>query len=130
MNADFKANSAHDVLWLSFCLQRVPVHQRLIVVAHIYDLGLMQFRGPMGLLLSLVRRLRGTIGISAFFERYSRHNPGPVLQGLLVETAMHVAKGHDREDADSVGGWSQREIDALCGRVSFLRGAVPRETEF
>lgn len=63
--------------------------------------------------------LRGARGRVAFIKEHYRREPQKAL-ALWKQTADHVLKGKDREDRDSVGGWSQREIDLFCeiaGRV-------------
>jgi hypothetical protein len=43
-----------------------------------------------------------------------------VVENLIDQTARHARFGTDREDNDSVGGFSQREVDALAQLLGIM----------
>lgn len=113
----FRANSKQSVSDLSVALTSLP---HWFVLAHVHDLGLMGCRQqPLAFLIGVVKRLRGTNGMLAFFLSLKTRSPD-TLNMWWADTLAHIHFGKDTEDADSVGGWSQREIDQLCARIPSL----------
>jgi hypothetical protein len=43
---------------------------------------------------------------------------------IVQQTADHAVRGRDTEDADSVGGFSQREMDAITGFIHIMNEAT------
>ncbi len=115
---EYKANSHSDLSALSVAMCSKP---DWFVLAHVHDLGLMRCRQqPLAMMISLVRRLRGTGGMLALFLNLKQRSPDVVTM-WFADTLNHLHLGKDTEDTDSVGGWSQREIDLLCERIPALK---------
>ncbi|MGA4550626.1 hypothetical protein [Methylorubrum aminovorans] len=94
---------------------------RGLVVVH--ATGLMLPRGILRLGLWLVG-LRGEAGKARFLVELYRRDPAGALT-LWAQTCEHVLHGKDREDANSVGGWSQREIDLFLECFSAFTDSTP-----
>lgn len=107
--SSYRASSREDVAALSVAMRGLPDDDKLrgLVIAH--ATGLMLPRGILRLGLWLVG-LRGGARKALFLAELYRRDAAGALT-LWDQTCSHVLNGKDREDADSVGGWSQREID-------------------
>lgn len=117
MSGTIRANRLEDVALLVRCFTTMPRDDEWKIAAVVYDLGLMRLQNwPFS--LWLIRNLRGRQGVFTFWHRLALRVPDTVHQ-FIIDTADHIAHGHDREDRDSVGGLSQREIDLLLSKVSF-----------
>lgn len=113
------ATKREDVLLLAQCLQTTPVAEWWKLLGAVHDLGLMRFgQWPMRAALWLVRRVRGTAGVMAFFKHLQDRSPEQVGE-MMGQTVGHLMSGRDAEDPKSAGGWSQREVDLLLSRVKF-----------
>lgn len=115
--AVFRANSQADLSDLSVRLTALP---HWFVLGHVHDLGLMRCRQqPLAALIWLVKKTKGVGGLLFFFADLQKRSPD-VLAMWWADTLHHMHLGKDTEDADSVGGWSQREIDMLVARLPQL----------
>jgi hypothetical protein len=94
------------------------------VLGHIYANGLMRFRGPTHWALKLAR-LKGEVGVFQFFKILQGRFPATV-KDCMLSTIEHVVTGTDTTNAKSFGGWSQRERDLLCSKVSFSADGVTK----
>ncbi len=89
------------------------------VVLATYSLGLMEFAGKASkATVWLIRLVRGQTGVENFLRFLWKKSPDTV-HVMHYETALHSVYGKDAEDSDSVGGWSQREIDLLVDRMGW-----------
>ena len=114
------ANNSDDVRELAMGLANLPACQ---VLAHVHDLGLVRMpRSWLGVLMAILRKVRGTAGMRTFFVDLSIRDPD-LVRDWMADTLAHVVDGCDLEDFDSVGGWSQREIDLLIARFPSLQRA-------
>lgn len=100
---------------LAHQLLAIPEPRIPVVIAAINGMGLMV---PPLWLRAMVRVLtwfKGLAPISIWFIILSSKDPRlqPLAPALLVQVADHMRKGKDREDARSVGGFSQRELNAI-----------------
>lgn len=116
--AKIKANSEQDIRLLASCFLTIPQQNRWVVLARVYEIGLMNFRGPLGFLVRLLRKYKGGQGVFQFFSILNNLFPKEIDK-CIEDTVYHIVKGEDRTDADSVGGWSQAEIDLFLSRVRF-----------
>ena len=66
--------------------------------------------------LAFVLRRRLMPARLAFFDAMARMQPD-ALNETLNQILDHMLRGTDREDKDSVGGWSQRELDMFVGTI-------------
>ncbi len=127
---NLKANCRADVVDLARAIATTPERLLPAVLAEVYFLGLML---PRELWLApffwFVRKARGRAGMHRFFALLHRRHP-EITRQWIADTARHITEGHDTEDDDSIGGWSQREIDALQSRLSFSAlGFAPTQSE-
>lgn len=120
----YKASSKDDLSELSVRLTALP---NWVVLAHVHDLGLMRCRQqPLSFLMWLVQKFKGIGGLLHFFYQLKERSPD-VISMWHADMMRHMHLGRDTEDADSVGGWSQREINLLVSRFpQHLIKAEPR----
>lgn len=113
----YKANDRKDVNAL---YDRLCEHNHVEVLTAVYMLRLMRIgTGWNGLMLWLVKKSRGEQGVRNFFTSL-RTLHADAFNSLVVDTVYHCAWGQDGVDQDSVGGWSQREIDLLCRKLGWM----------
>ena len=117
MGSRYDATSKADMARLAKNLATTPGPDYWMVLGHIYDLGLMKFRGPMAWALRL-SRLKGKTGVFQFFKILQDRFPD-VVKDCMLSPIEHALTGTDSENPSSFGGWSQREVDLLTARVSF-----------
>lgn len=105
----FLASSQKDVNTLAALLETAPPPYRPDIAARIIHGDLM--RGPWWFqgLLWIIRRRRAPL--QRLRVLYAR-SPN-LADDLIKDTAKHMRHGHDREDATSVGGFSQREMNLM-----------------
>lgn len=114
-----KATSHKDITCLAFGLASVKEVDRWKIVATVHMLGLMKFKSrTFRFFLWLIRRVRGKAGVFAFFEQLQKRSQ-ETIDEFLEQTVMHIMNGEDTEDADSVGGLSQRELDLLLLAINY-----------
>lgn len=119
--AHYCAASREEVAALVTAMRGLSDDDKLRGLVIVHATGLMLPRGILRLGLWLVG-LRGEARKAFFLAELYRQDPAGALT-LWEQTCSHVLKGKDREDADSVGGWSQREIDLF---VRCFVGTAPR----
>src|SRR6218665_3349997 len=111
------ASSEYDVTLLAGGFLTTPKEDQWKVIAKVYDLGLMNFRG-IGWILWTLKKVRGSIGVFQFFKILSEKSPKSIDK-CIEDIIMHIVKGKDATDTNSVGGWNQAEIDLLLKNVTF-----------
>lgn len=119
----YDASKKEDVARLAHNFATTPSSDYWKVLGHVHDLGLMRFRGINRPLVWILRKVRGTAGVLALFRILDQCLPGSMNE-MMLDTIKHMLTGKDREDPNSFGGWSQREIDALTSRVKFSADGV------
>lgn len=119
----YDATKRDDVARLAANFATTPSADHWKVLGHVYDLGLMRFRGINGPLVWMLRKVRGTAGVLALFRLLDQRAPGS-MNAMMLDTIKHMLTGKDREDPKSFGGWSQREINMLTARLTFTADAV------
>lgn len=85
-----------------------------ITLVHLY--GLMLPRGFQFVLALLMLKPFGHRAVILFFQQLYKRDPQPALD-MWAQTIGHMRTGKDREDAHSVGGWSQRELDIFTQHI-------------
>lgn len=105
-----KANNIEDVKLLSNTIQNFPINEIYKLNAAFIYLGLMYPNLKYLIILKFIKFLRGYSGLEVFFIELQKREPNTCRQ-LILQTANHCLRDKDREDKDSVGGFSQREID-------------------
>jgi hypothetical protein len=112
----YRASDRDDLRRLANDIRDVPGPNRPTLVAAINAAGLM--KGPLWWRLAarLVQLRHWCSLFDAYYRIYRAPHPKApqVVDALLDDTARHAQFGDDREDEDSVGGFSQREIDILA----------------
>lgn len=108
--ADLLATSRRDVTVLAWMVEDVSEQDQARVAAHIIHNSLMIIRPWWWrILFWLIKTRRNAlVGLVHFYNSQpseARH--------LLTETARHIRHGVDREQASSVGGFSQREVNIM-----------------
>lgn len=109
----YKANSKEDVARLAQRVRDTPAEDRWQLAADVVYLGLMNFReAPIQDIIKHARYTENIDAIYAFFAVFDAMER-QFINDFVEDTAEHAINGRDIEDEDSVGGWSQREIDLL-----------------
>lgn len=118
----YRADNHDDLLRLSQDIRDVPEQNRWAFAACISALGLMH--GPLWWRASArLVQLRWRCSLEGAYSRlYSAPHPQArkVVETLIDATARHARFGVDREDKTSVGGFSQRELDALTQLLGIM----------
>lgn len=114
MTDTYRANNFGDLSALSIRLCSLP---SWVALGAVHDLGLMKMPPPWGVMLWLIRKLRGSQGVTNFFWHMSQRSPDQV-NAWVAQMLQHLHFGKDTEDSDSLGGWSQREINLLAERIA------------
>lgn len=112
------ATSKDDIGKLGIMLASTPSSEYWKVLGHVYDLGLMRYRGINGWALWVLQKVHGTAGVLMFFKKLGEQRPDE-MKLHIAATIEHVVLGQDTEDPKSFGGWSQREVDLFLSRVKF-----------
>lgn len=115
--AKIDASSDFDVKLLAGCFLTTPKEDQWKIIAKVYDLGIMKFRG-IGWILWTLKKLKGSAGIFQFFKILSEKSPKSIDK-CIEDIIIHIVKGKDTTDPNSIGGWSQKEIDLLLKNVTF-----------
>lgn len=124
--ASLKASNRDDVRLLANMVNEVRTDFHQILAASIIHLGILipkerSIRAAMW--LAEKRRKTKYQLMMGIFQRY------PSLATAIIEaTADHILLGEDTEDADSVGGLSQREFDAVSGLLLVISGVIDPRT--
>lgn len=116
---EINANSEEDVRRLAQAFLDTPDEDIWKAVAKVYSLGLYRFRGLMVPIMKLVKVIKGDSYLFAFFKAMQDHFPKHLKEDYLYEIIRHIVLGNDKIDEDSVGGWSQEEINKLLATVKF-----------
>lgn len=117
MEKPIDASSKDDVKLLASCFLTIPQEDKWKILAKLYDLNLMAFRG-IRWALWLSKKIRGEAGPYMFFNILSEKSP-KAIDNWIEDTIRHIVNGKDTTDSSIVGGWSQNEIDLLLDNVSF-----------
>lgn len=114
-----RASNPHDVWRLGLAIMNTSDRHKPDLLAALHHLGLMKAEGGIfRISLAVVGTMKGRPGLLAFFRHLQKRKPS-VIDAMIAQTVYHAVHGNDREDADSMGGWSQREIDLLLAHVTF-----------
>jgi len=116
----FKASSRRDMTDLAWLVETVTLRNEAKVAANIIHNNLMIVQPWWWrVLFWLIKTRRNAlVGLVHFYE-----NQHEEARHLLTETARHIRHGKDREEASSVGGFSQREVNIM---TAILRAANPK----
>ena len=116
----YRANNISDLRSLAADLNNLPLPQKIAVGAHLLDAGLMRMSGVLLGMQWLLKRARGYKGAYAFMIRTSADHPQQ-FKAFWEDTSNHILNGKDTEDTDSVGGYSQREVNMIDGWIKTCR---------
>ncbi|MEA3537650.1 MAG: hypothetical protein U9R73_00805 [Pseudomonadota bacterium] len=117
----FKASSMQDCRELASIVSvQIGLPHQAEIASKILGWGLMREIGLFGFAVRILRWIRPRDYVRRL-ELFYHSNPAEASH-LLLMTAQHIVAGKDTVDRDSVGGFSQAEIDQL---VSIIRAAAP-----
>lgn len=109
----YKANSKEDVKLLAQRIRDTPTEDRCQLIADCVFLGLMYINDPYTSdTLEVMKKHNQENAVFMFFNLYEKLNPG-FIDSFIEDVYNHIVNGKDTVDQDSVGGWSQREIDTF-----------------
>lgn len=110
------ATSLNDVGEFANQLDNSPHSTKVHLVAYTLSEGLMQMPFPFGILTGLLKLVRGKDGIKKFVYIISNAHVD-IFNQMYNDTISHMLYGTDREDKNSVGGFSQRELNLICNNI-------------
>lgn len=116
-----KASSRQDIEALAEAIRGVEKEASCQLAAVIVDLGLMRLRyeePQVAGAMEMLKNVRGRRGLIDFFTFLWVLEPDTLTE-FKEDIIFHILSGKDTEDSDSVGGWSQREIDLLLSNYEF-----------
>jgi hypothetical protein len=121
----YYANNRGSVSRLAMNLSTTPLDQAPPVLAAIYSQGLMRPEWQLRLMAWFGMRMRRMTPFQAYLVIFHTflQKDREVVREALTGVVRHCLRGTDLEDEDSVGGWSQREIDLLTSKVTFSNDA-------
>lgn len=122
-NTSIRANRLDDMKLLARMVRAVAPTDQYKLAAVVFDLDLMRFPWYLQPLVAWVRRRKGRAGLMTYFKTMTTKQPKFVTD-FVEQTAVHIESGRDREDRDSVGGLSQREVDVLIRALLSFRITV------
>ncbi|MHC2090026.1 hypothetical protein [Methylobacterium sp. CM6244] len=104
-------------------MRALPASKKLVGLVACWQHGLMLPRGWLRVLMFVLRSPERRYAMA--LELYARE-PAAILD-LWDQAILHMLTGHDREEASSVGGFSQREMDILVGALGLApaQGSLP-----
>jgi hypothetical protein len=108
----YKASSATDVNDLATMLENLDEFKTLEFVRLVLHKSLMKPPLWLGVMLALLKAIRGRHGINNFVTLLWNSKP-EIIGDLFDQTIEHMLYGKDQEDVNSAGGFSQREIDLI-----------------
>lgn len=118
-----KANSKKDLWELSVIIENLEGDARWKFLSHIHNLKLMKFNPQeleqVGVSSELFDKVVNNAEFTAYdilFSGIYKIMPDEITD-MLHHTNIHVVFGQDTEDEDSVGGFSQREIDLIVNVI-------------
>lgn len=113
------ASSRDDILRLATLIRGIEGEDRCQFAAVITDLGLMKVKhAQVTGAIEMLKSVRGKRGLIDFFTFLFVIEPN-ALEEFIEDTIDHILNGVDSEDIDSVGGWSQREVNLLLTNYEF-----------
>ena len=123
----YTASSKASVEQLITDLEALPHPLRLVLLVQIWKLGLMRPKGfALRFLFWFAKRMRGDKGLPIMLKALEQKDPAAV-QSFWDQTIAHIRNGKDREDMDSVGGFSQSEIDLIAKILTTLHLLADRQ---
>ena len=108
-----KANSRADVQQAAQLMRNYPVYLRASAMLHIHGNRLMTFH-PQDLTIRFFNWITG----GRFSKVLIMRLPPEEIAHMWRQTIDHIVSGKDTEDRDSVGGWSQREMDIFYSIIN------------
>jgi hypothetical protein len=126
----YKASERDDLLVLASLLsmaQHTPLAAN--IAAGVTGAGLMPPPWWLRACIWIIeRRYKKGKVICAFllFHSLARRGHAQIAETIVSNTVKHLLNGVDREDENSVGGFSQREINSLVAILSGCR-LLPKE---
>lgn len=116
----FKASSRQDLFEAALRIDHLQTEEKVIFLTNTIQFGLMNAPVLLNIVLKGLKATRGRNGLLAFFKKmYARPDQANILAGMIADTRAHLFNGKDTEDKDSVGGFSQRELDLLFKDIRF-----------
>lgn len=114
--AHYRASSREDLEHLAGMMDRLTDARKAAGVAAIHANGLMLPRGVLKLAVMFPRLAGGKAGITKFFQQLYLRDAAS-MNAMWDQTREHMLRGKDTEDKNSVGGWSQRELDIFTQEI-------------
>lgn len=113
----FLASSEQSLAEASNAIDSFSAKQKIVFMANIFEHGLMTVPFPINLIIGFVKKYRKRAGLENMCNLLISRDEKTVAI-FLDETKTHMRYGYDTEDNDSVGGFSQREINLLFDSIT------------
>jgi hypothetical protein len=113
LRVNYLASRRGDLREVAQIARDLPKPRKVQGVILAHELGLMLPRGKLRIAMWFFRTPRAR---SVFMQQMFQRDE-PATLNLWEQTLLHMTSGKDREDTDSVGGWSQRELDIFTKQI-------------
>src|SRR5665213_2301630 len=104
----YQASSRESIHQFSRDLLNLPMMQQLDCFAHCIAVGCMKSHWSTNWCFNIIKWRHGEIGIKYLIAKLGLFN------SIQQDTIHHLLYGRDRTDKDSVGGFSQCELDDIA----------------
>jgi hypothetical protein len=123
ITCNWRANSEASILFFKETLRTFPDSKLPSLMAVICGLGLMRPRGWFRMAVKVISWRHREPKHAAYLRMFIMGERGLNLaKEIRAQTVQHILQGRDTEDADSVGGFSQREINIIGWTMNQLTG--------
>lgn len=123
----YLASSRADVERLVDDLNALPQPLRLVLMVQLWQHKLMLPRGwALRFMFWFAKKRHGQNAMSLLVSIFQKKSPESV-QAFWDQTITHIRTGKDREDRDSVGGFSQREINLVTRILAAISNIVDQQ---
>lgn len=124
---NYRADSRLSVRQLAMDLLDVPIANHPAISATLMDRGIMAPTQLMVKFALWIVRKRGLRDYDFWMDYYKRQPKEAT--NTIEQTVTHIVEGQDREEASSVGGFSQREVNTLANVIALTSGAYTATME-
>lgn len=112
MKSFYKANQIEDVMWLADTLDGLPPDIKLDLLLWVTEKGYMIPNIVQRTIEYFIHKWRGNAGVENYRRILWSSHP-ETYKAAWDDFIRHLEFGTDRIDPDSVGGYSQSELDSI-----------------
>lgn len=117
----YSASSMPDLMALASRLRRQSPVVKAHLAGHLNDMRVMFPPWFLRWAVTIGSKRKGIPEVSVWILMFRRNEQGMRLaEGVIEDTARWMVDGLDREQPNSVGGFSQREINFISGLLDLI----------